>query len=269
MKDPILVLIGGCEDLTGRKEILHEFVRLAGGKRARLVTLTAATSRPERTGEEYAKVFRSLGASWHVAGSGRPVRSAGTELLERIEQATGIFITGGDQLRAVRRFLASELQEVLLRRYREGVVVGGTSAGAVLMAETMITGRSCEVVARPGAVELSPGIGLIKDVLIDSHFSQRCRFGRLAVAVLRNCPYLGIGIDENTAVIIRGTRGEVLGDGTVTLIDGREIGYSDLAGGRQDKPVTVSGLKVHLIAGHHCFDLGTGELVNCGKLKER
>ncbi len=266
MKDSVVVLIGGCEDLTGKKEILSKLVKLAGGKRARLVTITAATCRPERTEELYTQAFQSLGVTKHVIGFNRSPRSVGRELLDAIEQATCIFFGGGDQVRAMNQLVAHQLHDVLSRRCREGVVMAGTSAGAVLMGETMITGRPCEVLARPGAVQLRPGIGLVKNVLIDSHFSQRRRFGRLAVAVTRHPHCLGIGIDENTAVILRGASAEVLGSGTVTLIDGRNIGYSDLSGGREDKPITVTGLKVHIIASHHSFDIGKGKNLKARKL---
>ncbi len=253
MSDPVLVLIGGCEDLEGEKEILRELVALAGGRKARIVTLTAATTRPEKTAEQYGKAFRSLGVTRHVAGLDRNDRFVAHELLQKIEEATCIFFAGGDQVRAVSHIVASQLHEVLSRKCHEGVVMAGTSAGAVLMAETMVTGRQSEAVPRPGAVQLKPGIGLIQGVIIDTHFSQRGRFGRLAVSVARQPLCLGIGIDENTAVVSHGNKGEVVGEGTVTLIDGKNILYSDLNDGRTDRPVSVTGLVVHIIASQHTF----------------
>ncbi len=124
-----------------------------------------------------------------------------------------------------------------------------------MVPRTMITGRESELLPRPRTVQLKPGLGLVEDLLVDTHFSQRCRFGRLAVAVTRKPECLGLGIDENTAVVVSDGYASVIGDGTVTLIDAKDIVYSDLTGGRKDKPITVFGLKVHIAAGQHRIDL--------------
>lgn len=253
---PTLVLIGGCEDREHKREILHEFVRLAGGKDARLVTITAASSVPRKTGRAYCSLFESMGVKEHYTMH-LSLRSQAerNEVMEKLGGASGIFLTGGDQWRGICLICDRELDQLITRRYLDGAVLAGTSAGAAMIPRIMITGRESETLPRPRTVQLKPGLGLVSNLLVDTHFSQRCRFGRLAVAVSRNPECLGLGIDENTAVVVRDGFASVLGDGTVTLIDGRDIFYSDLSGGRKDKPITVFGLKVHVAAAHHRVDL--------------
>lgn len=251
-----LVLIGGCEDKQGKKEILRQFVRLAGGKEARIVTVTAPSCIPRKTGSEYTRTFQLMGVKSHyVVHLSLRSRARRQEMVEEVEQATGIFLTGGDQVRGMGLVRMREVDELLIRRFRSGVVMAGTSAGAAMIPATIITGRESESLPRPGTVQLKPGLGFVKDVIVDTHFSQRSRFGRLAVAVTRKPHCLGIGIDEDTAVVVKDGCAEVLGQGTVTLIDARNIIYEDLAGGRREKPITVFGLSVHVVAAHHRISL--------------
>ncbi len=254
--NPTLVLIGGCEDRLGKKEILNEFVRCAGGKDARIVTITAASCIPIKTGREYARTFQLMGVKRHyVVHLSQRSQAERMEMVEELEQATGIFLTGGDQVRGIGLVHTQELGDLLARRFHSGAVIAGTSAGAAMIPATMITGRESESLPRPRTVQLKPGLGLVRDLIVDTHFSQRSRFARLAVAVTRKPHCLGAGIDEDTAVVVRDGCAEVVGQGTVTIIDGRNIIYEDLAGGRREKPITVFGLTVHVVAAHHRINL--------------
>jgi cyanophycinase len=252
----VLFLIGGCEDRQDKKEILNEFVRLAGGREARIVTVTAPSCIPRKAGREYAEVFRSMGVKSHyVVHFSLRSQPERIEMVKELERATAIFLTGGDQVRGMGLLRIREVDEILARRFEEGVVVAGTSAGAAMIPAAMITGRESESLPRPRTVQLKPGLGLLKDLIVDTHFSQRCRFGRLAVAVTRKPRYLGAGVDEDTAIVIRDGSAEVLGQGTVTLIDARNIVYEDMKGGRREKPITVFGLSVHVVAAHHRINI--------------
>jgi cyanophycinase len=256
--------IGGAEDLTGDGPILTRFVTLAGGNRARIAVVPTASDDPERTGAGYAGLFRELGAAeadWLRIGQ-RPDANA-EPALGLLRGATGIFVTGGDQARLVALLIGTLATECIRTRNAAGVVVAGTSAGASILpahlmsGETRLPGGADDAAARRGAVDLVAGFGLLPDTIVDQHFSQRGRLGRLLSAFAANPGLVGIGLDEDTAVLIgRDGTLEVLGSGMVTVVDGRNAtsDYFDRAVG---EVLTVVDSSLFVLGPGRRFDLAS------------
>jgi cyanophycinase len=267
---PVLA-IGGAEDKGVGGEILDRFVALAGGDTARIAVIPTASEDPEEMGQQYVEIFGKAGAAgadWLRIGE-RSDANAGPAL-ELLEQATGIFITGGDQARLVSLLAGTEAMECIRRRNAEGVVVAGTSAGAsivgahLMSGENMLPQNSNDAAARKGMVTLVAGFGLLQDVIIDQHFSERGRMGRLMTAYAANPGLLGIGLDEDTAVVIdrEGTL-EVLGASMVTIIDGRNA-VSDYNEREVGEVLTVVDSHLFLLGSGRRFDLDTRRPIGIG-----
>lgn len=251
-----LVIIGGAEDKEGDCKILREFVRRAGGVKAHIAIMTAATSLPREVGDNYTRVFERLGAeSVQVVGTERREDSSDSRWLEIIEQATGIFFTGGDQARITDLIKDTELDAAIHRRFNEGAVVGGTSAGAAMMPDMMIIEGDSETNPRVNTVAMGPGMGFLPGIVVDQHFAQRGRLGRLVSALLQQPAVLGIGIDENTAIIVAEDRFEVVGESAVTVIDETESTHNNVEGVLKDEPIAVCGVKLHILPNGYGFDL--------------
>lgn len=244
------MLIGGAEDKEGECFILREFVRLAGGERANIVVITTATRLPGEVGEAYRRVFLRLGAGevWPVHLDSQE-KAGDLRHAAILQRATGIFFTGGDQLRITRILGKTLFEHALEVASLGGVVIGGTSAGAAAMGEIMITGGRGGRSPGKNTVKMAPGLGLISGVVIDQHFAQRGRIGRLLAAVASHPHVLGIGIDEDTAIAVSpGGRFTVLGSGTVTVVDGRSITRTGAAG-------SLLGATLHVLAPGYGYDL--------------
>ncbi len=263
--------IGGAEDKGVGGEILERFVALAGGEAARIAIVPTASEDPEGMGQQYVEVFNKLGATaadW-LRVEQRSDANAGPAL-DLLEEATGIFITGGDQARLVALMAGTLSMEMIRRRNAEGVVVAGTSAGAsivgahLMSGENMLPHNSNDAAACKGMVELVAGFGLLQDVIIDQHFSQRGRLGRLMTAYAANPGLLGIGLDEDTAVVIdrEGTL-EVLGSSMVTIIDGRNA-VSDYNEREVGEVLTVVNSHLFLLGPGRRFDLNTRQPIGIG-----
>lgn len=254
-----LLIIGGAEDKEKECLILKKFITLAGGRQAVLVVLTTATQEPEAVGAEYRQIFGRLGAGevrvLDISTRNRADDQAATAI---IEGATGIFFTGGDQLRITSTIGGTRVNEALSRAYRSGVVVAGTSAGASVMSGTMIVGGSNDEAPKMNTIKMAPGLGLLEEVVIDQHFAQRGRLGRLLAAVAHNPYILGIGIDEDTAVIVNQKAClEVIGSQTVTVIDGRKTSYTNVSELATGQPLALLGICLHVIPSGYGFDLKT------------
>jgi cyanophycinase len=244
-----LVIIGGAEDRREDCKILREFVRLAGGKTAKIVVLTAATSEPIEAGETYLDVFDRLGAAtvWAV-DTRNPDDANHIDAVWAIGEATGIFFTGGDQARIVERIKGTLLEDAIRKRHQEGAVIAGTSAGAAIMPDVMIVRGDSETSPRQDAVTLGLGLGFVSGIVVDQHFAQRGRLGRLLTALLLQPDAIGVGVDENTALIVRGDEFEVLGEGAVTIVDEAGIQYSNRDNSWADQSMTVFGVKLHILS---------------------
>lgn len=253
-----LLIIGGAEDKEGDCKILREFVRRAGGIKARLVIMTAATSLPGEVGDNYIRIFERLGAEdVRVVDTQRREDADNPDALEAIEQATGVFFTGGDQARITSCLKDTELDRTIHKRYSEGIIVGGTSAGAAMMPDIMIIEGESETNPRVDVVAMGPGMGFLPGVVIDQHFAQRGRLGRLVSALAQQPAVLGFGIDENTAIAVNGDEFEVIGEGAVTVIDESEKNHDNLDGLLKDEALAVCGARLHILPDGYRFNLKT------------
>lgn len=251
-----LVIIGGGEDKEDDCAILKEFIRLAGESKARIAIMTVATDKPEEYADEYKRVFKKLGVDdARMVDVSLRKDTHDPKALEIIEQATGIFFTGGDQLHITSLMGGTEMQELIRRKYEEGAVLGGTSAGAAMMSNSMIIRGESNCTPRFGGMEIGPGMDFLPDTMIDTHFSQRGRFGRLLTAIAHYPQDLGFGIDENTALVVSDGKLKVLGENTVTVIDAGDITYTNLPDLERDQALTLHRVKIHVLSEGHKFDL--------------
>lgn len=254
----LLIAIGGAEDKIRERVILRHFVEACGGPDAHIVILATASELPE-TGERYADLFERLHAD---AVEVLRVRTredaldAGTETLDLLEYATGLFITGGSQLRITSALGGTRLAETILRRHREGMVVAGTSAGAAVISEHMISMGDSGGTPRRRLVQMAKGLGLAPDLIIDQHFRRRDRLGRLLTALSYNPESLGLGIDEDTAAVIDGDGLlRVLGSGAVTVVDAASLRYTDSHSTHRGQPIALLGLKLDFLTAGCRYDL--------------
>lgn len=253
-----LVIIGGAEDREGECRILREFVRRAGGVKAHIAIMTAATSLPKEVGDDYTRIFERLGAEEvRVVDTEYREDASKSEYLEIIENATGVFFTGGDQARIISLIKDTELDKAIHKRYAEGIVVGGTSAGAAMMPDIMIIEGDSETNPRVDVVAMGPGMGFLPGIAVDQHFSQRGRLGRLLSSLAQQPAVLGIGIDENTAVMVQGNEFQVIGAGAVTVVDVSEITHDNLDGLLKDEALAICGAKLHILPEGYRFNLET------------
>ncbi len=259
-----LVIVGGAEDKVGRSTVLRRFVREAGGKgRARiLVVPTASSVQPEMIAM-YTDVFTRLGAV--EVTSVRPMSRREADdpaLAAATAAATGIYLTGGNQVKLSQIVTGTALGNAIHNAHDRGVVVGGTSAGASIMSNHMIALGPEGITPRQGASQVSAGLGLLDGVIIDQHFDQRGRYGRLMSVVAASPSLLGIGIDENTAIVVTERRWvEVIGAGGVFVIDGQYVISSAFAT-RRGGPLLFSGATVHTLPAGARFDLQERRLVD-------
>lgn len=239
-----LLIIGGGEDTCCGAGVLERFVELAGGDDARITLVTSATGIPEEVHAEYERVFRKLGV-----GCTRELRLRGRSDADSgaaeavLREATGVFFCGGDQAR-IRALVGSRTNEVLGERLHDGLVVAGTSAGATALGRTMILGGEGPGVAA-ATVHTGPGLGLLPKMLIDMHFAARGRLPRLLSAVALNPDHIGVGIDDNTAILVAGRSFEVLGNGVVTVADAQDATVVHAAGDYD--PITLFDVRLHLM----------------------
>lgn len=254
-----LLLIGGAEDKIGSRMILRRFVQLAGGPRARIAVVAAASNFPEYVGRRYNEVFTALGAAEVTLLDLRTRELARrAEPLNQLDDATAIFISGGDQLKLTALLGGTPVAQRIRERHNAGVVVAGTSAGASVASEHMLAYGQSGIPPRKAMMQFAPGLGLISGVVVDQHFGARGRAGRLMTAVAHNPDLLGIGLDEDTAVEIeRGAALTVLGGGSVFIVDGSEISYTDIHHIPDHAPLTIFGVRLHTLSNAYHFDLAS------------
>ena len=255
-KRGFLIPIGGAEEKEVDPVILQQFVDLCGGADANIVVFPTA-SRLEDTGARYVDIFRRLGAGT-VDFIDLETRAdcQNLETLKRVDQATGIFITGGNQLRLSTIIGGTPLGDQIRYLNAHEVHIAGTSAGAAILPEHMIAGGESGPTPRQASVTLTPGLALTNRLVIDQHFRQRDRLGRLLTALAYNPYFLGVGVDEDTAAFISHERIlEVVGSGGVTIVDPSELEYSSIAEIRRDEVVTMTNVRLHILAAGDRFDL--------------
>jgi cyanophycinase len=245
-----LIAIGGAEDKVRERTILRYFLETAGGADASVVVLATASEVPE-TGERYADLFYSLNAdSVEVLriATREDALAAGGEAAELLEYATGLFITGGSQLRLSSALGGTAVEAAIQARHAAGMVVAGTSAGAAFLSAHMIALGDSGATPRRRLVHLAPGLGLAENVVIDQHFRRRDRLGRLLTALSYHPGMLGVGIDEDTAALFD-TEGSlrVLGAGAVTVVDAQGMRYTDSHAMQRGQPLAMLGVRLDVL----------------------
>ncbi|NUZ05873.1 cyanophycinase [Piscinibacter koreensis] len=255
-----LFIVGGGEDRKNDKLVLSRFVELCGGPDARIFVLTAASTLHDEMWALYDEAFEALGVRQRSTALIASREDAGDERIAReLYEADGIFMTGGDQKRLLALIGGTRIDEAMHRALRErGACIGGTSAGASAMSAHMLTEGKANPLPTKGTVHLGAGLGLVSRVIIDQHFSERQRLGRLLSVIAQNPYLLGAGIDEDTALIVRPGRGiEVIGQGAVTVVDGREMltNYIDAA---RHESLELVNVRLHLLPAGARYDVDAG-----------
>lgn len=255
-----IIPIGGAEEKHEDAAILQRFVEVCGGREADIVVIPTA-SRVRETGERYRRVFRDFGVG-EVEVMDFDTRRDAEEpgRVARLERASGIFLTGGNQLRLSTLLGGTPVAKAIRLLNASGVHVGGTSAGASILSEHMIAFGSEGASPKASSVRLAPGLGLTNRFIIDQHFRQRDRLGRLLAALAYNPFAVGIGLDEDTAAFIGPDNTlEVVGSGAVTVVDASRLAFSSMDRVDEDEPVCLLGLTVHILVAGATFNLHTRE----------
>ena len=258
-----LIAVGGAEDKGTDLErgqisrnnlnffelgILRRVVEEAGGPSVRIEIITTASIIPNEVGENYLNAFGKISCTnvglMHIRNRKDAMKD---EYLERIRHCDAVMFSGGNQLRLSATFGGTDFLDILLDRFQnESFVVAGTSAGAMAMSNTMIYEGNATQAHLKGEVKITTGLGFIDDVIVDSHFEKRGRFGRLAQAVASNPQCIGIGLGEDTGMLILdGNKMEAIGSGLVIILDGHDIGHCNIADIPDGNPISIENLKVH------------------------
>lgn len=254
----LLVAVGGNEDKKYDLLILSTIKSLVKKDNARIEVITTATKFPKETGKEYIEAFKKGGGiSVGLMHISTRDKANDTDLLQRIKEADVIFFTGGDQLRITSILGGSSIIKEIRRRYeKEFCIIAGTSAGASAMSKTMIYGGESSEALRKGALNIAAGIGLIDSVFIDTHFVERGRFTRLMQMVSMNPDYTGIGLGEDSGVVIEdGHILKAIGNGLIVIMDGQHLKYTNVTDIENDEMIAIENLIIHTIVSGHGYDL--------------
>ncbi len=260
-----LMAIGGAEDKIGRRTVLRTFVDLAGGEDAVIAVVPTASSLGPEVVEVYDALFRKLGAKDVVAARPQTREDADDpDVVGQLDHVTGIFMTGGNQLKLSGIVNGTAFGDAIAAARARGAVVGGTSAGASIQSSHMVAFGPGGSTPKQRMTQLAAGLGLIRDVVIDQHFGQRNRYGRLLMLVAQSPGLLGIGVDEDTGAVVTTENGEeilsVVGRGVVTVFDGRNV-VSNAHEARRTAPLLASGVVLHVLPAGSVFNLTTKSLV--------
>ena len=252
-----LIIIGGAEDKEGDKEILKRVAKYIDPENEKLIIATIATEYPEKSYQNYKNVFSDLGIK-NIDKLDISTREDAFNMknVELINNSNLLFFTGGDQLRITSMIGGSPVYAAVKELCDNGGLIAGTSAGASVMSDTMIVQGEDDESPHKCTLKMSPGLGLVNNIIIDQHFAQRGRIGRLLTAIAQNPEVLGIGIDEDTAIVVsdKGTA-EVIGSGAVYFIDGSSIDYSNVSEQYSDEILSMFNVKLHVLKDGNRFNL--------------
>lgn len=253
-----IIPIGGREDKLASPHVLKSFVELAGGEDACISIIPTASLLPD-TGDCYVEVFQNLGVkNIHNLKIENRLDATNPEFLNKLEQSTGIFMTGGNQLILSTTLGGTPIAQMIRRLNANGVHVAGTSAGAAFMSGFMIAGGAAGLMPRCNMVSLAPGLGLSNKLLVDQHFSQRDRLGRLLTALSYNPYMIGVGIDEDTGAFMDGDGViEVRGSGMITIVDLSHLKHSSMHSARDNDPISLVDIRMHLLLEGQKYDSKT------------
>jgi cyanophycinase len=256
MAEGHVIVIGGAEDKVRDRLILGRFVALAGGPDARIAVISSASSLGPIAGETYKRIFTELGASevWPIHATSRAQANEETNA-RTVADATGVFMTGGNQLRLSSTLGGTLMAQAILERHRHGSVIAGTSAGASAMSSHMVAFGASGGTPKQRMVQMAAGLGLLPNVIVDQHFQQRNRLGRLLATIAQNPSLLGLGVDEDTAGVVGPDLVlEVIGRRSVTIVDG-QASETDAWEVRAHRPLMISGVVLHSLPAGYRFDL--------------
>jgi cyanophycinase len=256
----VLVIVGGHEAKDGDRErsILGEVAALDNSRSGPVLIVTLASQDPKEMAGEYTRVFKKLGMRKIEVLDLRVREDAHDEaIVKQVSRASLVFFTGGDQLRITSQLGDSPVYRAMCRLYEDGGTIVGTSAGAAAMPETMLISGPGDESGRISAIGMAPGLGLLPGVVVDSHFAERGRFGRLLGAVAQNPKNLGLGLDENTAIVVVDGGGSfrVVGSGGVYVVDGAGVTYSSLSEENPEGVMSIFDVRLHVLGEGDRFDL--------------
>ncbi|HEY3335975.1 MAG TPA: cyanophycinase [Candidatus Limnocylindrales bacterium] len=251
-----VIVIGGAEDKVRDRLILGRFVALAGGRDARIAVISTASSMGPEAGARYREIFTELGAAGVTPLHAETRTQANDEHVARqVREATGVFMTGGNQLRLSSMIGGTRLADAIMTRFQAGAVVAGTSAGASAVSSHMIAFGASGATPKHRMAQIAAGLGLLPGVIVDQHFQQRNRLGRLLSLIAQNPSLLGLGVDEDTAGVVGpDSVMEVIGRGSVTVVDGA-ASETDAWEIRGHRPLMISGVVLHSLPAGYRFDL--------------
>lgn len=254
-----LIIIGGAEDKEGKKKVLERVCNFINKQEDILLVVTVATEYPKEAANKYKNAFGDLGVkNIGILDIEKREDAFDNENLILLKKSSLIFFTGGDQLRITSLLGGTPIYEELKKSAEEGKYIVGTSAGASVMSDTMVVEGDDEESPRKCTLKMSPGFGFIENVIIDQHFAQRGRIGRLLTGVSQNPEVLGIGIDENTAIIVnKSGQIEVIGEGAVYFIDGSNISYTNVSEQYAEEILSIFNVKLHVLKEGNKFNLVT------------
>lgn len=257
-----VILMGGATSPNGRA--LGAFIELAHGRDGgRIVALTSASGNPAASARAWQRDFLAAGChNVEIPIVATRAQACDARVAGAVRSADGIFLGGGDQVKLISILGGTLTGEAIREAHARGVVVAGSSAGAAALAKTTLAGNETDEHGQLVEQYIGPGLGLVAHpAIIDTHFSQRRRLYRLFVALAEYPDLIGLGVDEDTALVIRHDRGVVVGAGGVTFVDGREVRYSNAGQRRDGAPLTLSAVRVGIVGAGHAFDLATRELI--------
>ncbi len=259
-----ILVIGGAEDKVHGREILHTFFGRSGSGDARIAIIPSASREPAIIGERYVRIFEDMGAKEvRVLDIRDRAQAEDRDLQKYVEECTGVFMTGGDQLRLCGLLADTPLMEKIRQRVQQGEIsLAGTSAGAAVMGHHMIAGGGSGESPNRSLVDMATGLGIIPEIVVDQHFHNRNRMARLMSAVAAHPERLGIGIDEDTCALFeRDGLLQVMGKGTVTIVDPGEMTYTNYDKVGATDPVSLHNLRVHILSYGDCYHLHKRSLI--------
>ncbi|MEQ8155251.1 MAG: cyanophycinase [Clostridiaceae bacterium] len=251
-----LIIIGGAEDKEGKKEILKYVADESLRKKGDLTIATVASEYPDLAWDKYKRVFSELGIKRiNILDISKRNDSYNPASIEIIKNSSVVFFTGGDQLRITSLIGGTPVYEELSKAFTNGCTLAGTSAGASVMSSTMIVKGDDEESPSKCTLKMAPGFGFIKNVIIDQHFAQRGRIGRLLAGIAQNPEIIGIGIDEDTAIVVNSNTIKVIGTGAVYFLDGEQITFSNVSEKYQEEILSMFNIKMHVLTQGNWFHL--------------
>jgi cyanophycinase len=255
-----LVAVGGGESSEITEDslkIIEKFLELSGGMtKARIILMTVATDSPEDARKRYEEVFERLKfKNFEAVNIADRSESYEETILEKIRNATGLYFTGGNQLHVTALTGGTPLHNLILDKFSKGLTIGGTSAGAMMMSSVTLLSGTSDTAPRLSDLDVAPGMELLDRSIIDTHFSQRGRHGRLLSSVAHNPQIIGIGIDERTAIIVVGDKFEVIGEGAVTVICAKNSMHTNLPYLKSDETIAIFGVNFHVLSEGYKYDL--------------